>query len=90
MKYEKDQNITAVKDYRFLLNNFPNLKMVSIDQRVAEKGAELRAKYGIRTPDAIQVAAAIENQATIFLSNDNKLKKVKEIEIAVLKEMTDQ
>lgn len=86
----KDQNITAVKDYRFLLNNFPNLKMVSIDQRVAEKGAELRAKYGIRTPDAIQVAAAIENQATIFLSNDSKLKKVKEIEIVMLKEMTDQ
>ena len=84
----KDQNITAIRDYKFLLNNFPNLKMVNIDPGIAESGAELRAKYGIRTPDALQVASAIENQATIFISNDNKLKKIKEIEIAALKEMT--
>ncbi len=62
--------------------------MVNIDPGIAERGAELRAKYGIRTPDALQVASAIENQATIFISNDNKLKKIKEIEIAALKEMT--
>lgn len=85
----KDRNVEAVKDYKFLLNNFPNLKMVNIDAKVAEKGAELRAKYGIRTPDALQVASAIENQATIFLSNDHKLKKIKEIETVVLEEMVD-
>ncbi|MCD6398088.1 MAG: PIN domain-containing protein [Spirochaetaceae bacterium] len=84
----KDQNITAIKDYKFLLNNFPNLKMVNIDPGIAERGAELRAKYGIRTPDALQVASAIENQATIFISNDNKLKKIKEIGIIALREMT--
>ena len=83
----KDRNIEAVKDYKFLLNNFPNLKMVNIDPKTAEKGAELRAKYGIRTPDALQIASAIENQATIFLSNDYQLKKIKEIETLVLKEL---
>ena len=83
----KDRNIEAVKDYKFLLNNFPNLQMVNIDAKVAEKGAELRAKYGIRTPDSLQVASAIENEATIFLSNDYELKKISEIEVAVLKEM---
>ena len=81
----KDRNIEAVKDYKFLFNNFPNLKMVNIDPKTAEKGAELRAKYGIRTPDALQVASAIENQATIFLSNDYKLKKIREIETLLLK-----
>ncbi len=85
----KDQNIKAVKNYKFLLNNFPNLKLVNIDPKVAEKGAELRAKYGIRTPDALQVGSAIENQATIFLSNDHKLKRIKEMEIVVLKEIMD-
>jgi predicted nucleic acid-binding protein len=85
----KDQNIRAIKDYKFLLTNFPNLKMVNIDPKVAEKGAELRATYGIRTPDALQVASAIENQATIFLSNDHKLKKIKEIEMVLIKEVAD-
>ena len=86
----KDQNLKAVRNYKFVLNNFPNLKMVNIDTNVAEKGAELRALYGIRTPDALQVASAIENQATIFLSNDYNLKKIKEIEIVLLKQMMDQ
>jgi len=85
----KDQNMKAIRNYKFLLNNFPNLKMVKIDSKVAEKGAELRARYGIRIPDALQVASAIGNQATIFLSNDHKLKKIKEIEIVVLKEIID-
>ena len=85
----KDQNITAVKNYKFLLNNFPNLTMVNIDHHVAEKGAELRARYGIRIPDALQIASAIENRATTFLSNDHNLKKVKEIDIVVLKEMME-
>jgi predicted nucleic acid-binding protein len=85
----KDQNIKAVKDYKFLLNNFPNLRMVNIDPKLAEKGAELRARYGIRIPDALQLASAIENQATIFLSNDYNLKKIKEIEIVLVKEMMD-
>lgn len=83
----KDCNIEAVKDCKFLLNNFPNLKMVNIYPKTAEKGAELRAKYGIRTPDALQIASAIENQATIFLSNDNELKKIKEIKTVLLKEL---
>ncbi|MBW1717360.1 MAG: PIN domain-containing protein [Deltaproteobacteria bacterium] len=86
----KDQNIKAVKSYKFLLNNFPNLRMVNIDPQVAEKGAELRARYGIRIPDALQIASGIENQATIFLSNDCNLKKIKEIEIVLVKEMMDQ
>ena len=85
----KDQDIKAVKNYKFLLNNFPNIRMVNIDPQVAEKGAELRATYGIRIPDALQLASAIENQATIFLSNDYNLKKIKEIEIVLLKEMMD-
>jgi len=61
--------------------------MVNIDAKVAEKGAELRAKYGIRTPDALQIASAIENRATIFFSNDDRLKKNREIEVVVLKEL---
>jgi predicted nucleic acid-binding protein len=85
----KDQNITAVKNYKFLLKNFPNLTLVNIDHHVAEKGAELRARYGIRIPDALQVASAIENSATTFLSNDYHLKKVTEIEIVLLKEMME-
>jgi predicted nucleic acid-binding protein len=85
----EEKNVTAVKNYKFLLNNFPNITIVNIDPQVAEKGAELRARYGIRIPDALQVASAIEHKASIFLSNDYTLKRIKEIEIVLLKEMMD-
>ena len=83
----KDKNHEAVKDYKFLLHHFPHLMMVNIDAKIAEKGAELRAKYGIRTPDALKIASAVENQATVFLSNDCTLKKIREIEVRIINEI---
>jgi predicted nucleic acid-binding protein len=44
----------------------------------------LRARYQIRTPDSVQLAAAIEFDALVFLTNDDRLRKVTEIEVIVL------
>jgi len=79
--------------YRDLL--LGNLRMFPVDARVAEKAAELRAKYDgngfkLNTPDAIQVATGLLNGAEIFLTNDRKLKQIQEIEVIVLDEITTQ
>ncbi|MEW6447665.1 MAG: PIN domain-containing protein [Bacillota bacterium] len=58
-----------------------------VDGNIAQKAAEIRAKYGIRTPDAIQVATAITAEADVFITNDTALKKIEEIEVLVLKEL---
>jgi len=55
-----------------------------IDILIAEKAAELRANYGLRTPDALQIAIAIENNGTLFITNDKGLEKIKEVEVLVL------
>ncbi len=44
----------------------PHLSVVEIDQAVARRAADLRAKHGIRTPDALQIAAALIHGATGF------------------------
>jgi hypothetical protein len=44
----------------------------------------LRARYQIRTPDAIQIAAAIDFGARLFLTNDDRVRRVTEIEVVVL------
>ena len=75
-----------VEKYRQFLLNSSNFIIYSIDPIIAEKAAELRAKYGIKTPDAIQYAIGIENNATLFITNDKSLKKLKEIEVLILKE----
>jgi predicted nucleic acid-binding protein len=51
---------------------------------LALQAAHLRARYHIRTPDAIQIAAAIEFGARLFLTNDDRVRKVTEIETVVL------
>ncbi len=73
--------------YRELLLNANRLEMVSIDPAVAEQAAVLRAEYGLRTPDALQVAAAVESGCEAFLTNDSALKRVKRLRVLVLDEL---
>ncbi len=61
-------------------------RVVSID--IAEVAAWLRATYNLRTPDAVQVATALHSGCDIFLTNDDKLKRVQEIEVVVVSELT--
>ncbi len=72
--------------YRDVLTNSKNIIMYPVDSLIAQKAAELRAKYQIKTPDALQIATCIENNATLFITNDMQIKQIKEIEVAVLRD----
>jgi len=67
--------------YRNLLGSFPNLYFVPFDANVADISSDLRARYGLRTPEAIQVATAIHQRADAFVTNDAGLRRVKEIQV---------
>ena len=81
----RKSKMEVVEKYRQFLLNSSNFITYSIDPIIAQKSAELRAQYGIKTPDAIQLAG-IENDGTLFVTNDRDLKKIKEIEVIVLEE----
>lgn len=49
--------------------------------------AKLRATYNLTLPDALQVSVAITAGCQAFLTNDVRLKRVKELQILVLDEM---
>lgn len=72
--------------YRELLSNFPHLTITGINENIVELASDLRARYSISTPDAIHVACAIDFEAYIFVTNDKRLKKIKEIDIQILSE----
>ena len=67
--------------YRNLLGSFPNLHFIPFDANVADISSDLRARYGLRTPDAIQVATAIHQRADAFVTNDAGLRRDEEIRV---------
>ena len=74
--------------YRDLLLNNDNFTLLPVDVGVAERAADLRARYNLKTPDALQVATALENGCQAFLTNDAGLRRVAEIRTLVLGELT--
>ena len=62
-----------------------NLKILEITSGIAESAAKLRGQYSfLKTIDAVQIAAAIDIRADAFLTNDKKLKNIKDIKVILL------
>lgn len=70
--------------YRNILLNSEGLTTLTITHEITENAAKLRAKYLIRTPDAIQIATAVITNADAFLTNDEALKKITEVNVFCL------
>lgn len=62
-----------------------NVILLEISSKIAEKAGQLRGKYNsLKTMDAIQIAAALNTGADAFITNDVKLKQVKDVKVIVL------
>lgn len=85
VKPMKEGRFDLVDKYRAILSN--KLEMVPLDETVSIKAAELRAKYGLRTPDAIQLASVIHKNGDVFVTNDRGLKMIKEIKVLILEDI---
>lgn len=62
----------------------PNLDVRPIDQDCAVLAADLRVEWGLRTPDAVQVAAAIQGGAQLFVTNDSRVRRLSQVKVIVL------
>ena len=71
-----------------LTSTYPKIEWVPVSMNLADRAAELRARYRLSTPDAIQLATAIGHKATRFYGNDQSLKRVKEIECLLVDDLT--
>ena len=54
---------------------------------MAERAAYLRAKYSIKSPDALQLASAIEAGCEAFLTHDFGLRRITDIKILIVGEI---
>lgn len=73
--------------YRKLLTSAANVTLHAVDEAISEQAARLRGKYDwLRTPDAIQIATALEHGADIIVTNDDDWRRISEFEVIVLKD----
>ena len=70
-----------------LLSTFPNLSWVSPSLEIADSAAQLRAKYALRTPDALQAATALRSLATALITNDSSFRRIAGIQVVILDDM---
>lgn len=85
----RENDLHTIQAYRTLLLGAPGMNLIAIDVPIAEKAAELRAKYLIKTPDALQLATAILSGCDAFLTNDKGLRRVSELLIIILDDFID-
>ena len=81
------QQVLLQQEYRDLLLRGMNFETFPVTARIAERAAELRAQYRLRTPDALQLATVIEAGGQAFLTNDAGLRRVTALPVLVLDEL---
>jgi len=66
------------------LTHFPHLELVPVGRDILLDAAALRARFGLRTPDAIQLATGLHAGATLAVTNDAGWRKVPHLDVLVL------
>jgi uncharacterized protein len=60
------------------------VRIAEVTAPVIEQATDLRARYSLRTPDAIHPATAVEEHADLFLTGDTALARGAEVTAEVL------
>ena len=61
-----------------------SLRVVDIGASVIELATDLRVRYGIKTPDAIHMATAIEGGVDLILTGDRDMTRCREIRVELV------
>lgn len=72
--------------FRELLTNSPEVQLIPITLPVLEQAIQLRAIFGLKTPDAIHAATALQTGCKLLVTNDPVFRRVMGLSVVVLKE----
>jgi predicted nucleic acid-binding protein len=81
---QQDGRTDLVQIYEKTLLNSQQVQMYDVDPVLAKRAIQLRVQYSLRIPDALQLSAALEHGATLFVTNDRRLARVTELTVLIL------
>jgi predicted nucleic acid-binding protein len=79
--------IELQRGFMALLTEMDEIETVGLAVEDGVLAGELRAKYNLQLPDALQVATAIASGCEAFLTNDLALRRVTELRVLALTEL---
>ena len=84
----RNKDAAQQQKIRDLLLQSRNMVSVPVSPAIAETAADLRARYNLRTPDALHAATALVSGCDAFLTNNGTdFRRVSELNVLVLGEM---
>jgi len=72
--------------FRAVLLGSREIRTVAVMTDVLERAVRIRADHGLKSPDAIHAASAMESNVGAFYTNDPSFKRVGGLPVEVLKE----
>jgi predicted nucleic acid-binding protein len=79
-------NATLVERYETLLSRSEGLQLIDLDRDFLRSVAQVRAVTRAKTPDAMQLAAALAAGCPVFLTNDNRIPAVPGLRLVQLED----
>lgn len=80
-------DLALAERYEALLSRGRGLSLVEMDRPILKAAAQLRARYRLKTPDSLQIAAALASRCTSFVTNDRKIPDIPGLRIVQLSEL---
>ncbi|MFP5288650.1 MAG: type II toxin-antitoxin system VapC family toxin, partial [Thermoanaerobaculia bacterium] len=77
-------NAALVERYETLLTKSQGLRLVDLDRDFLRAVAQVQASTRAKTPDAIQLAAAMAAGCPVFLTNDDRIPDLPGLRILLL------
>jgi predicted nucleic acid-binding protein len=75
--------------YAEMLSHSQNVALLPVSGVIANEAARIRASYGYKAPDAIQLATALAGKATSFLTNDAALRSIPGLKTIFIKGLAE-
>lgn len=75
------------RKYRDFLTNSEQIKMHPLDLAVADAAVALRARHGLKVPDAVQLATAVVCGADIVLTNDRAWRGMVDVDVVCVDDL---
>ncbi|HEX5157393.1 MAG TPA: PIN domain-containing protein [Ktedonobacterales bacterium] len=83
----REGNATLEAAFRTVLFTSPDVQLLPVTISVLERAAQLRAANGLKTPDAIHAATALERGCSLFVTNDPAFRRVPGLPVTVIADL---